>query len=460
MTTPPTAQPNTPPEPVAAVVAVADAAVVRAATDNGAGGGHTNVALAARAERVLVGGVNSPVRAFRSVGGVPYVVARGDGAYVFDVEGRMYTDYVQSYGASILGHAHVDVVATIREAAGQGTTFGAPTYREILLAEAICDRVPGLEMIRMTSSGTEATMSAVRLARGITGRAKVIKFAGCYHGASDSLLAAGGSGIANQGLPGCDGVPAGAVADTVVAPYNVIPDIGDDVALVAVEPIAANMGFVAPAPGFLAGLRAACDRAGALLMFDEVITGFRLGAGGATSWSGVTPDLWCFGKIIGGGLPVGAFGGSREAMATLAPLGPVYQGGTLSGNPLATAAGLAVLANCTAERYRSLEATAKRLATGMEAAIRSAGLAARVPFVGTLLGLHLTDGKVVNYDDARAANASGLYAPFFHEMLARGVAMAPGPYEALFPSFAHTDADIDRTIEAAGESAAAVAKRL
>ncbi len=429
------------------------------ATADGSGIGETNESLHARALKVLVGGVNSPVRAFRSVGGTPYTVARGRGAYVWDVEGRRYTDYVQSYGASILGHADPAVVAAIREAATQGTTFGAPTYREILLAEAICERVPGLEMIRMTSSGTEAAMSAIRLARGITGRSKVLKFAGCYHGASDSLLAAGGSGIANQGLPGSDGVPLSAVADTVVAPYNVIPEIGADVAVVAVEPIAANMGFVAPAAGFLAGLRAACDKAGALLLFDEVITGFRLGAGGATVWSGVRPDLWCFGKIIGGGLPVGAFGGSRDAMAALAPIGPVYQGGTLSGNPLATAAGLAVLAHCTSDRYAELEAKAARLATGLQEAVRSGGLPIQAPRVGTLLGLHLSATPIGDYDEARAANANGLYGPFFHEMLNRGIAMAPGAYEALFPSFAHTDADIDGTIEAAAESAVAVAKK-
>ena len=429
------------------------------ATADGSGIGETNESLHARALKVLVGGVNSPVRAFRSVGGTPYTVARGRGAYVWDVEGRKYTDYVQSYGASILGHADPAVVAAIQAAATQGTTFGAPTYREILLAEAICERVPGLEMIRMTSSGTEAAMSAIRLARGITGRSKVLKFAGCYHGASDSLLAAGGSGIANQGLPGSDGVPLSAVADTVVAPYNVIPEIGADVAVVAVEPIAANMGFVAPAAGFLAGLRAACDRAGALLLFDEVITGFRLGAGGATVWSGVRPDLWCFGKIIGGGLPVGAFGGSRDAMATLAPIGPVYQGGTLSGNPLATAAGLAVLAHCTSDRYAELEAKAARLAAGLEEAVRSGGLPVQAPRVGTLLGLHLSATPIGDYDEARAANANGLYGPFFHEMLDRGIAMAPGAYEALFPSFAHTDADIDHTIEAAAESAVAVAKK-
>jgi glutamate-1-semialdehyde 2,1-aminomutase len=416
----------------------------------------TNESAYARASKVLVGGVNSPVRAFRSVGGTPYVVARGDGAYVWDVEGTRYIDLVQSYGASILGHAHPAVVDAIRATAGQGTTFGAPTYREIVLAEAMCERVPGLEMVRMTSSGTEAAMSAIRLARGITGRHQVLKFAGCYHGASDSLLAAGGSGIATQGLSGSDGVPPSAVADTIVAPFNVVPEIGPNVAVVAVEPVAANMGVVAPAPGFLRALREACDHAGALLLFDEVITGFRLGPGGATSWSGVTPDLWCFGKIIGGGLPVGAFGGSRALMSHLAPLGPVYQGGTLSGNPLAMAAGLATLNLCTDEAYAELETKTTRFVGALTKAIALSGMPIQVPQVGTIAGLQLSATPVTDYDQAKASNTNGLYGPFFHEMLRRGVAMAPGPYEALFPSFAHTDADLDAVVNAAGESAATV----
>jgi glutamate-1-semialdehyde 2,1-aminomutase len=417
----------------------------------------TNAELYERATRVLPGGVNSPVRAFLSVGGTPYFVARAEGARVWDEEGREYLDYVQSYGASILGHADARVTAAVVEAAARGTTYGAPTRREIELAERICERVPGLEMIRMTSSGTEAAMSAIRLARGATGRSKVVKFAGCYHGATDSLLAAGGSGVANQGLVGSAGVPPSAVADTVVAPYNVVPRLDRDVAVVAVEPVAANMGVVAPEPGFLEGLRAECDRVGALLLFDEVITGFRLGPGGATAWSGVRPDVWAFGKIIGGGLPVGAFGASREVMAHVAPLGPVYQGGTLSGNPLATAAGLAALDALEPACYEQLEGLAARLADGLEAAFSSAGVAVQVPRVRTLLGLFFADEPVRDYDDARASVARGRYPALFHGLLERGVALAPGPYEALFPSLAHTEADIDRTVEAAAEVAPALA---
>ncbi|MED6329609.1 MAG: glutamate-1-semialdehyde 2,1-aminomutase, partial [Actinomycetota bacterium] len=302
-----------------------------------------NRLLFERAVRVIPGGVNSPVRAFGSVGGTPYFVDRADGPYVWDADGKRYIDYVQSYGPGILGHAHPAVLESIARAASNGTSYGAPTEAEVVLAEMVVDRIDGLESVRFVSSGTEATMSAIRLARGATGRSGIVKFAGCYHGHGDALLAAGGSGVANQGLTGCDGVTAGAVADTIVAPYNVLPDVDDTVAAVIVEPVAANMGLVAPAPGFLEGLRSACDAAGALLVFDEVITGFRLARGGAAERFGVTPDLWCFGKVIGGGLPVGAFGGRWDVMEHLAPLGGVYQGGTLSGNPLAMAAGRTTL---------------------------------------------------------------------------------------------------------------------
>ncbi len=416
--------------------------------------GATNAELFERACAVLPGGVNSPVRAFGSVGGTPYFVARGQGAHVWDVEGNRYIDYVQSYGPGILGHAPVAVIDAVAAAAAGGTSFGAPTEAEVRLANEMCARVPGLEMLRLVSSGTEAAMSAVRLARGATGRSKIVKFAGCYHGHSDSLLAAGGSGVANQGLSGCDGVTPGAVADTVVAPYNVVPEVDEGTAAVLVEPVAANMGLVAPEPGFLEGLRAACDRAGALLVFDEVITGFRLSRGGATEFYGVRPDLWCFGKVIGGGLPVGAFGGSRELMGHLAPLGGVYQAGTLSGNPLATAAGLATLEALDSAAYDQLEATATRLGAGLERAFDAAGVDAVVPRVGSLLGLFFGSGTPRNFDEVAASVARGLYAPFFQSMLRRGVALAPGPYEAIFVSLAHSDADIDETISAAADAAA------
>jgi len=417
----------------------------------------TNEGLYQRGLRRIPGGVNSPVRAFRSVGGTPYFVARGEGAYVWDVEGTRFIDYVQSYGASILGHANPAIIEAIRDAAGRGTTYGAPTPGEVLLAEEICARVPAIEQIRLVSSGTEAAMSAIRLARGATGRSKIVKFAGNYHGHSDALLAAGGSGVADQGLTGSAGVTAGAVADTIVAPYNKVPDMDDDIAVVCVEAVAANMGLIGPTPGFLRGLREACDRVGALLLFDEVITGFRLEVGGATSWSGVQPDLWCFGKIIGGGLPVGAFGGSTEVMANLAPLGPVYQAGTLSGNPVATAAGLAVLSQLDDSAYSQLTHSATLLADGLGDAFGEVGIEVVVPRVGPLVGLFFGSNLPMDYDDARASVELGRYPAFFHGMLARGIALAPGPYEVMFPSLAHSADDIRVTIEAAAEVAVEMA---
>jgi len=417
----------------------------------------TNEAWFARAGRVIPGGVDSPVRSFAAVGGTPYTVVRGQGPYVWDVEGRRYVDLVQSYGAVLLGHAHPVVTTAIATAAARGTTFGAPTEGEVRLAEAICDRVPGCEQVRLVSSGTEAAMSAVRVARGYTGRDRVLKFDGCYHGHADSLLAGGGSGVATLGLPGSAGVPASAVADTIVAPYNVVPTVDESVACVIVEVVAANMGLVAPAPGFIEGLRRACDVAGALLVFDEVITGFRLGPGGATAWCGVTPDLWCFGKVIGGGLPVGAFGGRRDVLAVLAPGGPVYQAGTLSGNPLATAAGLAVLEAVGERDYQALSGRVSRFAGAMAEAIGSAGVPVQVPVTGPLVGLFLGPGPVTDYVTARAAVAHGLYGPFFGAMLERGVALAPGPYEAMFPGLAHTDDVLDSVVAAAADAAHVVA---
>jgi glutamate-1-semialdehyde 2,1-aminomutase len=417
----------------------------------------TNEALFERGKLVMPGGVNSPVRSFRSVGGTPYFVAHAEGPYVTDVEGTRYIDYVQSYGPGILGHAHPKVLEAVIAAAAKGTTFGAPTLGEVELAEELASRISGLEMLRLTSSGTEAAMSAIRLARGVTGRDTVIKFAGCYHGHTDSLLAAGGSGIANQGLSGSAGVPAGAVADTIVAPFNVVPEIDDSVAVVAVEPVAANMGLVAPTEGFLRGLRDACDAAGALLLFDEVITGFRLARGGATEWFGVQPDVWAFGKVIGGGLPVGCYGASREVMGHVAPLGGVYQGGTLSGNPLATAAGLATLELLDADAYVELDRIATRLATGMRKAFTDAGIPALVPQVGPLVGLFFGDAEPTNFDEVKLIAENGVYPRFFHELLQRGVALAPGPYEILFPGLAHTDAVVDESIEIMSEAAHAIA---
>jgi len=423
----------------------------------GAEGPATNAAWFERARRVIPGGVDSPVRSFAAVGGVPYTVARGRGAYVWDVEGRRYVDMVQSYGAVLLGHAHSVVTEAVTRAAALGTSFGAPTEGEVVLAELVCSRVPGCDQVRLVSSGTEAAMSAVRVARGFTGRTRVVKFDGCYHGHADTLLAGGGSGVATLGLPGSAGVPAAAVADTVVVPYNRLPEIDDEVACVIVEPVAANMGVVAPAPGFLGALRQACDAAGALLVFDEVITGFRLGPGGASVWSGVTPDLWCFGKVIGGGLPLGAFGGRRDVLAVLAPSGPVYQAGTLSGNPLATAAGRAVLEAVTAADYDDLCARAGRLAGGLREAIAGAGVAVQVPVVGPLVGVFFGSAPVDDYASARASVAGDLYPGFFTGMLERGVALAPGPYEAMFPGLAHSDADVDVVVEAAAGAAAAMA---
>ncbi len=409
-----------------------------------------------RARRVIPGGVNSPVRAFASVGGTPYFVKAAEGAHVVDVEGRRFIDLVQSYGAIIAGHAHPAIVEAVARAARTGTSYGAPTRGEVLLAEAIAAAVPGVDQVRLVSSGTEATMSAIRLARGHTGRERLVKFAGNYHGHSDALLAEAGSAVARVdagvGVPGSAGVPRAAVAQTTVVPYNEVPHLDEDVAAVIVEPIAANMGLVAPVDGFLEGLAAECDRVGAVLIFDEVITGFRTGRGGATGHFGVTPDLVTFGKVIGGGLPIGAFGGRAEIMAHLAPSGPVYQAGTLSGNPVATAAGLATLELLDAAAYQVLARTARRLADGLSGAFTEAGAPLVCTTVGNLVGIFAGTSAPVDFAEARTADAH-LYARFFHAMLEGGVALAPGAQEVAFPGLAHTDAVVDEVIAVARKAA-------
>lgn len=416
----------------------------------------SNDEIFARSSRVIPGGVNSSIRAFSSVGGRPYVVARAVGPYVFDVEGRRYIDLVQSYGAVILGHAHPAVTRAITAAAVDGTSYGAPTTREMKLAELISERVPSCEQVRLMNSGTEATSTAVRLARGFTGRDRVVIFHGCFHGATDALLAAGGSGVATLGLPGTAGVPAGAVAETLVVPYNQVPTLDPDVAAVIIEPVAANMGVVGPAPGFLAALRAECDRVGALLVFDEVITGFRVDQGGAQAVYDVRPDLTTFGKVIGGGLPIGAVGGRADVMGTLSPLGPVFHSGTLSGNPIATAAGLAALGELDGDVYMELLARSHRLAAVLRDGCAAGGFAAQFPVVATLVGMFCGEGeRPVDFDGARRTDEAA-YARFFHAMLDEGVAMAPGAYEAIFVGLAHTD-DVIEEVGAAAARAARVA---
>lgn len=412
----------------------------------------SNRAVFDRSCDAIPGGVNSSIRAFRAVGGTPYVVARAEGPYIFDVEGERYIDLVQSYGAVILGHAHPAITEAVRAAAADGTSYGAPTPREMKLAEAIRERVPSCERVRLMNSGTEATSTVVRLARGLTGRSRIVTFHGNFHGATDALLAAGGSGVATLGLPGTAGVPPEAVANTLVVPYNVVPRLDDQVAAVIVEPVAANMGVVAPQPGFLEGLRAECDRVGALLVFDEVITGFRIGVGGAQGRFGVTPDLTCFGKVIGGGLPIGAVGGRRDVMEHLSPLGPVFHAGTLAGNPLATAAGLAALGQLTPHVYDTLEARARRLADMFEGACRDAGIVAHFPVVGTLVGIFIGDGLPIDFEGAKRTDERS-YAALFHALLAEGVAIAPGAYEALFVGWGHDDAVLDDLAERIGRAA-------
>ncbi len=393
-------------------------------------------ALFARAREVIPGGVDSPVRAFGAVGGTPRFIERGEGPYLFDVDGNRYVDYVQSWGALLFGHARAEIVAAATTTAARGTSFGAPTELEVQLAERLVDAVPSVEMARLVSSGTEATMSAIRLARGFTGRDRILKFDGCYHGHSDGLLAKAGSGVATFGIPGSPGVTEGSTKDTLTAPFDdleavrgVFADQGEAVAAVIVEPIAANMGVVAPDPSFLSGLRALCDGYGALLIFDEVITGFRVAYSGAQSLCEVMPDLTTLGKIMGGGFPCAAFGGRRDVMEHLAPLGPVYQAGTLSGNPVAVSAGIAALDLAREEQpYPFLERHAGQLADGLAERFTAAGIPATINRASSMFSVFFTEGPVRNFEDARAADHDR-YARFFHHLLERGVYLPPSGYE-------------------------------
>ncbi len=415
-----------------------------------------NAELLARAERVMPGGVSSPVRAYRAVGGSPPFIVLGKGARVRDAEGRSYIDLVCSWGPLIAGHAHPDIVAAIETQARRGTSYGAPTPLEVELAEMVVERVPGVEMLRFVSSGTEACMSAVRLARAATGREPILKFAGCYHGHADPLLAKAGSGVATLGLPDSAGVPAAATRDTLTVAYNDLAATEQAatarlLAAIVVEPFAGNMGCVPPDPGFLEGLRGVCDRSGALLVFDEVITGFRVAAGGAQERTGVRADLVCLGKVIGGGLPVGAYAASAALMRHVAPLGPMYQAGTLSGNPLAMAAGLATLRLLDDAAYARLESLGARLEAGLARAAREAGIAARVQRVASLLTLFFAPGPIRNEDDAKTADRS-LFSRFHGAMLARGVLLPPSQLECLFLSLAHTDEDVETITSAAADA--------
>jgi len=412
-----------------------------------------------KAQKHIPGGVNSPVRAFKGVGGDPVFVDHAKGAYFTDPDGKRYIDYVGSWGPMILGHAHDDVIEAVREAALRGLSFGAPTEMETTMADMICEIVPSMDMVRMTSSGTEATMSAIRLARGFTGRDKIVKFEGCYHGHSDSLLVKAGSGALTLGEPSSPGVPAALAEHTITLNYNdadqvreTFSQIGDQIACIIVEPVAGNMNCIPPVEGFLETLRVVCDEYKSVLIFDEVMTGFRVALGGAQAMYGVKPDLTTLGKIIGGGMPVGAFGGRRDIMEHIAPLGPVYQAGTLSGNPVAMAAGLKTLELLSAEGFHAqLSAKVETLVNGMMNEAKSAGIPMTENHAGGMFGLFFTDAsKVTNFAETTACDQER-FKKFFHGMLNEGVYLAPSAYEAGFVSIAHTDEDLNNSIEAAAK---------